>query len=267
MTVYIQGVIEPLLALSSNGMATAVGVGWTVPSASASVAGAGVCQTAGFDTQLWSDDFADGDAITIHYHPDYQQDVETNASAGRDGGWGVQTTGTASQQYYGYFGFCPYNWEGGAKIETNHFRVSFDRDGSHWIAGQPGNASLLVYDGDMLGMLFELDEGANADKTKLFLWLYNYGTSFDSETGAVLLDGTWETISVEVWFSTWTESPPGTFTPNEDGHIQVKVDGSIQDNIKMAGPAGAVAGINQVAQFYFGPMGHADNVRICVDDT
>lgn len=204
------------------------------------------------------DDFSSGDALSVSY--DDITNAETNATCGRDGGWGCRTTGTASQQHYGYFIYIP-----ATPLDVNYVRASFDADRSAFLAGEVGAWLLALFD-SAGNTEVELTHGDDDDNTKLVVNSYWLGAALESATGAVT-PGTWQTAVLEVWFSTHTLNG-GFYDANADGRIKVSVDGvAVVDEaaIQVGGGYAVVNGTNRVYAVAFGPSGNGDNVGLYTD--
>ena len=203
---------------------------------------------------VWSDDFSSGNALAVSYNT--VVDAETNATCGQAGGWGVRTTGTASQKYNGAFLYTP-----GSPIASEYLRVSLDVD--HVFAGDSGSgASLFELRGASIGWFVSLYHGLGAGADRSVLAAYSRSESTITPVGSsaigVITPASWQTVVLEVWFST----DAGGGAPASDGRIKVSVDG--MSAIDATGiRVQSIHGLpNETAKVYVGPMGNGDNLTI-----
>jgi len=211
---------------------------------------------------IWEDDFSSGDALAVSYTD--IDSAETNATCGQDGGWGCRTTGDAENAYYGLFHYTP-----ASPVASEYLRVTMDVD--HAAAGDNGaGASLFEFWNawDFLSLYHGVGDGVDRSVLQFYspyddLWP---DPSASSAVG-VITPGSWQTVQMEVWFSSRSEA---TWLPNADGRVKVSVDGvSVidQDGLKISSVHGVGdGGGNETTLVRFGPMGNGDNIGIYTDE-
>lgn len=211
---------------------------------------------------IWEDDFSSGNALNVSYG--FINDAETNATCGQGGGWGCRTTGSASEQYYGVFRYTP-----ASPIESEYLRVVIDLD--HAAANYDDVSGTLISLNDAaFGAFLSLYHGADTGDDKTVLWVQSGFELADgpfSATGAIEL-GTWQQITLEVWFSTYAAGSP--WAPNADGRVRVRVDSTTvidSDTLLIQSWHTSADGTPNVTNSVtFGPMGNGDNIGIYTAD-
>jgi len=205
--------------------------------------------------ERWADTFESAAALSVSYSD--ITDAETNATCGVASGWGVRTTGTTSQKYYGTFLYAP----GSPAIVSEYLRVRFTLDHASTAESGYGN-SLFELRGATNNWFVSLYHGVGAGADRSVLEAYSVAESMStpvatSSTG-VIVPTTWQTVEMEVWFST----DDGFGGPNSDGRIRVTVDSLEVINATgiMVQSTGGFP--NATASVLFGPMGNGDNIGI-----
>jgi len=205
--------------------------------------------------ERWADTFESAAALGVSYSD--ITDAETNATCGVASGWGVRTTGTTSQKYYGTFLYAP----GSPAIVSEYLRVRFTLDHASTAESGYGN-SLFELRGATNNWFVSLYHGVGAGADRSVLEAYSVAESMStpvatSSTG-VIVPASWQTIEMEVWFST----DDGFGGPNSDGRIRVTVDSLEVINATgiMVQSTGGFP--NATASVLFGPMGNGDNIGI-----
>ena len=205
--------------------------------------------------ERWADTFESAAALSVSYSD--ITNAETNATCGVASGWGVRTTGTTSQKYYGTFLYAP----GSSAIVSEYLRVRFTLDHASTAASGYGN-SLFELRGATNNWFVSLYHGVGAGADRSVLEAYSVAESMStpvatSSTG-VIVPTTWQTVEMEVWFST----DDGFGGPNSDGRIRVTVDSLEVINATgiMVQSTGGFP--NATASVLFGPMGNGDNIGI-----
>jgi hypothetical protein len=211
---------------------------------------------------IWQDDFESGNALAVAY--DSVSDAESNATCGKDGGWGCRTVGTDSQKYFGFFRYTP-----ASPMVSEYVRAVIDLD--HAFANHDDvPAWLFSLSNEITGwgelVFLSLFHGADTGDDKTVLWIQSSFEAADgpfSATGAINL-GTWQTIVLEVWFSTYAAASP--YTPNADGRVKVSVDGTPvidQSGLLIQSWRTSVDGTpNATDHINVGPMGNGDNFAL-----
>lgn len=189
----------------------------------------------------FADDFEDGQTLAAAGYTNIIT-AETEATSGNGGGWGVRTTGTASQKYYGEFsrdGLAPTGPYGSASADYDH---AFDDDN--------GNGFYAMEVRRVSAFALSLYHGVGADRRTV--QLYDRLTNLLGEkTGAVTPD-----VFQRLALSWRMSSAPGV----ADGSAIVTVDGVVVisvTNVTIDFPASVVWDT-----VVFGPMGHLDNIQI-----
>jgi len=210
---------------------------------------------------IWEDDFASGNALAVSYLS--IDSAETNATCGKDAGWGCRTTGDAENAYYGEFLYTP-----ASPVESNYLRVTLDVDHAAAAYSAYGYSLFELRSGSYFISLYH-GVGDGADRSRLeFYSVYDDAFSDPSAVSAngVITPGTWQTVEMEIWFSSLDE----VFDPLPDGRVKISVDGvAVIDNstLKLVTPwSYNNGGTNRIPTVQFGPMGNGDNLGIYTDE-